>query len=95
VPLLAAETRFKCAVLGLSQLHPDHHEFWKAAERIEIPLRFACQWDDPVRSRNYAIALFNTFGSSDKSMHINPGGHRGIPAAESTSWDDFFARHIG
>jgi pimeloyl-ACP methyl ester carboxylesterase len=59
VPLLATETRFQCAVLGLSQLHPDHSEFRKAAERITIPLRFAFQWDDPIRSRKYGIDLFN------------------------------------
>lgn len=94
VPLLAADTRFRCAVLGLSQLHPDHCEFRKAAERIAIPLRFAFQWDDLIRSRKYGIDLFNTFGSSDKSMHINPGGHAEIPSAESNSWDDFFQRHL-
>ncbi len=94
VPLLAAETRFKCAVLGLSQLHPDHSEFRKAAERITIPLRFAFQWDDPIRSRKYGTDLFNTFGSSDKSMHINPGGHGEIPSAEAESWDNFFQRHL-
>ena len=94
VPLLAAETRFQCAVLGLSQLLPDHSEFRKAAERITIPLRFAFQWDDPIRSRTYGIDLFNAFGSSDKSMHINPGGHAEIPSAEASSWDDFFRRHL-
>lgn len=94
VPLLAAETRFTCAVLGLSQLDPDHSEFRTAAERIRIPLRFAFQWDDAVRSRQYGIDLFNAFGSSDKSMHINPGGHTEIPASEVNSWDDFFLRHL-
>jgi hypothetical protein len=94
VPLLAAETRFKCAVLGLSQLDPDHSEFRKAAQRIKIPLRFAFQWDDSIRSRQYGIDLFNAFGSSDKSMHINPGGHTEIPASEAATWDDFFQQHL-
>jgi hypothetical protein len=38
--------------------------------------------------------LFNAFGSSDKSMHINPGGHTEIPASESATWDDFFQHHL-
>ena len=94
VPLLAVERRFRCAVLGLSQLHPDHVAFRSAAQRITIPHRFAFQWDDPIRTREYGIELFNAFRSTDKSMHINPGGHREIPATEAESWDDFFQQHL-
>jgi hypothetical protein len=94
VPLLAEEKRFQCAVLGLAHLHPEHDAFRRAAERITIPLRFTFQWDDPIRSREYGIALFNAFGSSDKSMHINLGGHTDIPATEIESWDAFFQRHL-
>lgn len=94
VPLLAVDRRFRCAVLGLSQLHPAHVAFRRAAQRITIPLRFAVQWDDRIRTREYGIELFNAFGSLDKSMHINPGGHGEIPATEAESWDDFFQRHL-
>jgi hypothetical protein len=94
VPLLAKEKRFTCAVLGLAHLHPDHVAFRHAAQRVTVPLRFAFQWDDPIRSRDYGIALFNAFSSSDKSMHINPGGHTEIPATEAESWDAFFQRHL-
>ena len=94
VPLLAKDQRFKCAVFGLAQLHPDHVAFKNAAARITVPLRFAFQWDDTIRSREYGLALFNAFGSSDKSMHINPGGHTEIPTAEIASWDLFFQHHL-
>ncbi len=94
VPLLASEQRIQCAVLGLAHLHPEHDAFREAAMRIHIPLRFAFQWDDPIRSRAYGIALFNAFASPEKSMHINPGGHTEIPEAESASWDGFFQRHL-
>jgi hypothetical protein len=94
VPLLAEDKRFRCAVLGLAHLHPDHDAFRRAAQQITVPLRFAFQWDDPIRSREYGIALFNAFGSSDKSMHINPGGHTDIPATEVESWDASFQRHL-
>ena len=95
VPLLAVEKRFKCAVLGLSQLHPDHTAFKSAAQHITIPLRFSFQWDDPIRNREYGIALYNAFASSDKSMHINPGGHMDIPQSEINSWDEFFHKYLG
>jgi hypothetical protein len=81
-------------VLGLAHLHPDHVAFQRAAQSITVPLRFAFQWDDPIRSRDYGIALFTAFGSADKSMHINPGGHTDIPATEVESWDAFFQRHL-
>ncbi len=94
VPLLAEDTRFTCAVLGLAHLHPDHGAFRRAAERVRIPLRFAFQWNDPIRNRDYGIALFDAFGSAEKSMHINPGGHTDIPASEVQSWDAFFLHHL-
>jgi hypothetical protein len=94
VPLLAEEKRFQCAVFGLAHLYPDHIALLQAAQRITVPLRFAFQWDDPIRNRDYGIALFTAFGSSDKSMHINPGGHTDIPPTEVESWDAFFQRHL-
>ncbi len=95
VPLLAKEKRFQCAVLGLAHLHPDHEALQRAAQQITVPLRFVFQWDDPIRNRDYGVALFTAFGSADKSMHINPGGHTDIPVTESESWDVFFQRHLG
>ncbi len=95
VPLLAVEKRFKCAVLGLSQLHPEHTAFRNAAQHITIPLRFSFQWDDPIRTREYGIALYNAFASTDKAMHINPGGHANIPPSEIQSWDTFFQKYLG
>lgn len=94
VPLLAEENRFACAVFGLAQLHPEHVAFKHAAQRISAPLRFVFQWDDAIRNREHGIALFNAFGSADKSMHIHPGGHTDIPASEVESWDAFFKRHL-
>lgn len=95
IPLLASDNRFKCAVLGLAQLHPQHTKLRLAAEKITIPLRFIFQWDDAIRERDYGIALFDAFGSQEKSMHINPGGHTDVPASEVASWDDFFVNHLG
>jgi hypothetical protein len=94
IPLLATDKRFCCAVLGLTHLHPDHTSLRLAAEKITIPLRFVLQWDDLIRDRNYGLALFDAFGSREKSMHINPGGHDEIPASETDSWDQFFIKHL-
>ncbi|MEM7539734.1 MAG: alpha/beta hydrolase [Chloroflexota bacterium] len=94
IPLLAVDHRFTCAVLGLAHLHPDHSRLRVAAQHVTIPLRFAFQWDDLIRERAYGLALFDAFGSSEKSMHINLGGHTEIPASEDASWDVFFQYHL-
>jgi len=95
IPLLAADQRFRCAVLGLAQLHPEHVALRRAAEQIAIPLQFAFQWDDPIRERAYGLALFDAFGSREKAMHIHPGGHLEVPQAEVESWERFFERQLG
>lgn len=94
VPLLAAEPRIKCAVLGLAGLRPGASEFEDAARHVSIPIQFVFQWDDAVANRDNGIALFNALGSTEKTMHINPGGHMDIPSWEVGAWREFFQRHI-
>ena len=94
IPLLAEDRRFKCAVLGLAELHPLHQNFRKAAELVRVPLRFIFQWDDLIRNRQYGIDLYDAFGSEEKSMHINQGGHIDYPAVETDSWEVFFKHHL-
>ncbi|HTX48255.1 MAG TPA: hypothetical protein VME40_02585 [Caulobacteraceae bacterium] len=94
-PFVAAEPRIACAVLGLAGLRPGAPEMEAAARAITIPLEFVFQWEDAVASREHGLALFNAFGSAEKTMHINPGGHMDIPNFEGASWERFFARHLG
>lgn len=94
VPLLAADSRFCCAVLGLAGLRAKAEEFEAAAKSITIPVEFVFQWDDAVAPRESGIALFDAFGSKHKTMHINPGAHVDIPTFESTAWESFFLRHL-
>lgn len=94
VPFVASEPRIRCAVFGLAGLRPGAEEFAEAAKRIQIPVQFVFQWDDAVAAREHGIALFHAFGSEEKSMHINPGGHLDIPAHERPAWAAFFRRHL-
>jgi len=93
VPFLAAEPRVKAAVLGLAGVHTE--DFEKAARSISIPLIFMCQWNDEVAPRDASLALYDAFGSQEKSMHVNPGGHLGIPPFEREQWEQFYLRHLG
>jgi dienelactone hydrolase len=95
VPFVASEPRIKCAVFGLAGLRQGAAAFEQAANAITIPLEFVFQWEDAVAPRETGTALFNAFGSKEKTMHINPGGHVEIPNFEGASWQSFFVRHLG
>jgi dienelactone hydrolase len=95
VPFVAQQPRITAAVFGLAGLRPNAPEFEAAANAIKIPVEFVFQWEDAVAPREHGIALFNAFGSAEKTMHINPGGHMDIPSFEGASWERFFVRHLG
>ena len=95
VPFVASEPRIIAAVFGLAGLREGQSAFEAAARKINIPVEFVFQWDDAVASRTAGIALFEAFGSAEKTLHVNPGGHMGIPDFEGASWERFFVRHLG
>jgi pimeloyl-ACP methyl ester carboxylesterase len=95
VPFVSQEPRITAAVFGLAGLRPGAADFEASARKITIPVEFVFQWDDAVAPREHGIGLFNAFGSTEKTMHINPGGHMGIPDFEGASWERFFIRHLG
>lgn len=94
VPLVAAEPRVTCAVFGLGGVRPKDEAFLAAARSIAVPVEFTFQWDDAIAARDTGLALFDAFGSAEKTMHINPGGHGEIPRFEHASWEAFFRRHL-
>lgn len=64
------------------------------ARQITIPLLVLLQWDDEGSDRQRALDLFDAFGSKEKALHANTGGHNGIPASEADEGNRFFARHL-
>jgi dienelactone hydrolase len=99
VPLVAAEPRIKAAILGLFGLFPEgtavKEGFGAAARSIHVPLIFVFQWNDRLMTRESGMQLYDAFGSSDKAMHINPGGHVDIPVSERDTWKPFWVRQFG
>ena len=95
VPFLASESRVQCAVLGLNGLRSGMDEFAAQAASITIPLLFVFQRHDELVNVEAGLALFDAFGAKEKTMHINPGGHVGIPAHEREEFERFFLRHLG
>ncbi|MFG2533135.1 dienelactone hydrolase family protein [Streptomyces sp. NPDC048516] len=64
------------------------------ARQITIPLLFLLQWDDEGNPRRRALDLFDAFGTEQKTLHANPGGHTGTPWFEVEDGDRFFGRHL-
>ncbi len=64
------------------------------ARQVIIPLLFLLQWDDEGNDRQLALDLFDAFGSREKTLHANLGGHAGTPWFEVDDGARFFARHL-
>ena len=94
---VASEPRVKAAVLGLAGLGVGMGgtEFETAARSLRVPILFLFQWDDELIAREAGLALFDAIGSTEKTLHVNPGGHVEVPVFENDSAESFFVRHIG
>ncbi|MGV9288375.1 dienelactone hydrolase family protein [Streptomyces sp. NPDC003719] len=64
------------------------------ARQITVPLLFLLQWDDEGNSRQHALDLYDAFGSKQKTLHANLGGHTGTPAFELEDGCRFLDRHL-
>lgn len=64
------------------------------ARQATIPLLFLLQWDDEGSPRQRALDLFDAFGSKEKTLHANLGGHTGTSWFESEDGKRFFGRHL-
>jgi dienelactone hydrolase len=64
------------------------------ARQITIPLHVLLQWDDEGNDRQLALDLFDAFGSKEKTLHANMGGHTGVPQFAGEDAARFFARHL-
>jgi dienelactone hydrolase len=99
LPFVASEPRVGAAVLGLLGLGsgpgPAAGAFAEAAGRLDVPVLFIFQWDDQLMTRESGLALFDAIGSTDKTMHINPGGHVEVPRFERLAAEHFYLRTLG
>jgi pimeloyl-ACP methyl ester carboxylesterase len=90
VQLVAADSRITAAVFGVIGAET----LIGAARAVTVPVEFLLQWDDELVDRESGLALFDAFGSSEKTLHANPGGHVDVPRFELDSSARFFARHL-
>ena len=90
--LAVVEPRIVAAVLFAGSFVP--RSMFDEARQVTIPLLVLLQWDDEGNDRQQALDLFDAFGSKEKTLHANMGGHTGVPHFEGDYGDQFFARHM-
>ncbi|MGA5817541.1 alpha/beta hydrolase [Kitasatospora sp. NPDC094028] len=90
IPLAAAEPRIGAAVFGLT----GHESQNEPAGRVTAPLDFLMQWDDALVPRAGALALYGAFGSPDRTLHANPGGHGDVPERQLAAAEGSLRRRL-
>ncbi|MGW6336736.1 alpha/beta hydrolase [Nocardia rhamnosiphila] len=92
VRLAVVEPRISAALLFAGSFVP--RSMFEEARQVTIPLQVLLQWDDEHNDRQQALDLFDAFGSPQKTLHANMGGHTGVPQFEGEAGNRFFARHL-
>ncbi|WP_369230472.1 alpha/beta hydrolase [Streptomyces sp. R21] len=92
IRLAVVEPRIVAAGLFAGSLVPA--AMFEEARRVTIPLHVLLQWDDERNDRQAALDLFDAFGSKEKTLHANMGGHTGVPQFAGEDAGGFFARHL-
>ncbi|WP_432115660.1 alpha/beta hydrolase [Streptomyces sp. S1] len=92
IRLAVVEPRVSAAVLFAGSLVPA--VMFEEARRVTVPLHVLLQWDDEGNDRQAALDLFDAFGSEEKTLHANMGGHTGVPPYAGDAAARFFTRHL-
>jgi hypothetical protein len=92
IRLAVVEPRIAAAGLFAGSFVP--RSMFDEARQITIPLHVLMQWDDEGNDRQLALDLFDAFGSQEKTLHANMGGHTGVPQFAGDEAARFFTRHL-
>ncbi|WP_046494190.1 dienelactone hydrolase family protein [Streptomyces odonnellii] len=92
IRLAVAEPRIAAAGLFAGGYVPRAQR--EEARQVTVPLLFLLQWDDEGNPRQRALDLFDAFGSKEKTLHANLGGHTGTPWFELEDGCRFLDRHL-
>ena len=92
IRLAVVEPRIAAAGLFAGSYVP--RTMFDEARQVTIPLHVLLQWDDEGNDRQRALDLFDAFGSQEKTLYANMGGHTGVPQFAGEDAARFFARHL-
>ena len=95
VPMVAAESRFRCAVFAIggaiSERQPDL--LTQAAKQIKQPVLQINQSEDLLFSREAAFRLYDAL-SGPKRIFFHPGGHSAVPREAMERVREFLHGHL-
>ncbi|WP_026412919.1 hypothetical protein [Actinomadura oligospora] len=92
VRLAVVEPRISSAILFAGSFIP--RVIFEEARQVTIPLHVLLQWDDEGNDRQAALDLFDAFGSKEKTLNANMGGHTGVPQHAGEAAARFLTRHL-
>ncbi|MFF2744106.1 alpha/beta hydrolase [Kitasatospora sp. NPDC058048] len=92
IRLAVVEPRIVAAGLFAGSFVP--RAMFEEARRVTVPLHVLLQWDDEGNDRQASLDLFDAFGSQEKTLHANMGGHTGVPQFAGEDAAGFFALHL-
>jgi hypothetical protein len=92
IRLALVEPRIAAAGLFAGSVVP--RSMFDEARHVTIPLHVLLQWDDEGNDRQSALDLFDAFGSKEKTLLANMGGHTGVPQFAGDDAARFFVRHL-
>ena len=92
IRLALVEPRIAAAILFAGSYVP--RAMFEEARRLTIPLHVLLQWDDEGNDRQAALDLFDAFGSEEKTLYANMGGHTGVPRFAGDDAARFLTRHL-
>lgn len=90
--LAVVEPRIRAAVLFAGSFVP--RAVVEEARQVDIPLHVLLQWDDEGGHRQASLDLFDAFGTKEKTLVANMGGHTGVPQHTGDAAAAFFTRHL-
>ena len=92
IRLAVVEPRIAAAVLFAGSFVP--RAMFDEARQVTIPLHVLLQWDDEANDRQATLDLFDAFGSQEKTLNANMGGHTGVPQSAGDAAAGFLLRHL-
>ena len=92
IRLAVVEPRIVAAGLFAGSFVP--RTMFDQGRQVTIPLHVLLQWDDEGNDRGAALDLFDAFGSQEKTLNANMGGHTGVPPSAGDAAANFFIRHL-
>ena len=93
IRLAVVEPRIAAAVLFAGSFVPrSHGRGGPAGHRFRCSS--CCSGTTRGTTGRRALDLFDAFGSQEKTLHANMGGHTGVPEFEGEDGNRFFARHL-